>query len=147
MHDDFDMNKQLTCVCVCECCHKLQVLLHKCSLVHHSGTRGRHKGHGGSRARRCFKSEKGQTGVCCTGISVISCVQMKLYLKKIFFYFEHLFNGCYFDALTANINMPHYRRIVMTSFKDAGVNFFLKSYRLGDWKWTYRENSNLIKTS
>lgn len=66
--------------------------------------------------------------------------------KKILFYFEHLFNWCYFDVLTANTNMPHYGRTVMTSFKDAGDNFFLKSCRLGDWKWTYRENSNFIKT-
>lgn len=53
----FNTTKQLTRVCVCECCHELQVLLHECGLVHHSGTGGRHKGHGGTWGRRSFRSD------------------------------------------------------------------------------------------
>lgn len=118
-------HKQLTCVCVCERCHKLQVLLHKCSLVHYRGTGGRHKGHGGTWGRRCFWSEKGQTWVCCTDLRGISWTPKKIpKIKMSLLRTLVLLNGCYSDILLANTNMSHYRRTVMTSFADAGDHIF-----------------------
>lgn len=138
-----NMSKQLTCVCVRERCHKLQVLLHQSSLVHHSGTGGRHKGHGGSWATRCFSSEKGQTGVSCTHLGVISCTPRNMH-PFILLPTIVLLNGCYFNILTPNADAPHYRRTVMTSFKAACDHHFFTAY---NWKWIFNENSNVKKAS
>lgn len=45
--DTVNVIYELTCVGICERCHKLQVFLHQCGLVDHSGARSGHKGHGG----------------------------------------------------------------------------------------------------
>lgn len=82
----FKIKKQLTRICVCERCHKLQVLLHKCSLVHYRGTGGRHRGHGCTWDRRRFGSEKRQTDVCCTDLKVFSCTPNNSIVNNIFSY-------------------------------------------------------------
>lgn len=123
-HNNFNMSKQLTCVCVCERCHELQVLLHKSSLVHHSGTGGRHKGHGGSWGRRCFWSKKGADG------SQLHWSQYDLMppgkYASIYFTSNNCVAKCYFNILTPNADVPRYRRTVMTSFNAAGDHKFLQ---------------------